>query len=116
MPLATIGLYFDEHMNRRVADALQQRGFRIVMAVDADMEGKDDFDHLAYATANGLVMVTFDHPFAGRLMSMIDLDHLGLVCLTQTIRQDIGQMVTVLSEFLELYDPEKAHSTVIWLP
>jgi predicted nuclease of predicted toxin-antitoxin system len=62
------GFYFDEHMNRAVADALIQRGYSVVMAVDVDMEGKDDSEHLSYATAHNLVLVTFDHPFAHRTM------------------------------------------------
>ena len=37
-----IGLYFDEHMNRAVANALVERGIQVVMAVDVGMEGKDD--------------------------------------------------------------------------
>jgi predicted nuclease of predicted toxin-antitoxin system len=74
-----IGFYFDEHMNRAVAVALTQRGFQVVMAVDIGMEGKDDAEHLTYATEHGLVMVTFDHPFAGRTMA--HSEYLGLVCL-----------------------------------
>ncbi|MCL4249847.1 MAG: hypothetical protein KJ065_17000 [Anaerolineae bacterium] len=33
-------------MNRVVADALRQRGYNGVMAVDVGMEGKADEDHL----------------------------------------------------------------------
>jgi predicted nuclease of predicted toxin-antitoxin system len=67
-----IGLYFDEHMHRTVGRALIQLGISVVMAVDAGMTGKTDEDHLAYATVNKLVMVTFDHPFAGRSMNRSD--------------------------------------------
>lgn len=106
--------YFDEHMNRAVADALIQRGYTVVMAVDVGMEGKDDdTEHLPYATENGLVMVTFDHPFAGRTLERSN--HVGLICLAYTIRENIGRTIEVLSEFAELYDSERDAGQVFWL-
>ena len=109
-----IGFYFDEHMNRTIADALERRGYHVVMAVDADMEGKDDdTEHLPYATENHLVMVTFDHPFAARTMSRTD--HPGLICLAYSIRDDIGRVVEVLAEFAELYNSQRDAGQVFWL-
>lgn len=105
--------YFDENMNRAVADALTQREYEVVMAVDVGMEGKDDDTHLAYATQHNLVIVTFDHPFAGRTMSLTD--HPGMVCLAYSIREDIGRMTEVLAEFADLYDPQKDAGQVFWL-
>ncbi len=44
--------YFDEHMNRAVADALIERRYQVVMTVDVDMESKDDdAEHLPYDLA-----------------------------------------------------------------
>jgi predicted nuclease of predicted toxin-antitoxin system len=109
-----IGFYFDEHMHRVVADALVKKGYKVVMAVDVEMEGKDDdTEHLVYATNQDLIMVTFDHPFAGRTMARTD--YVGLICLAYDIREDIGRMVEVLTEFADLYDPEKDHGQVFWL-
>ena len=108
------GFYFDEHMNRAVADALMQRGYTIVLAVDVEMEGKDDdTEHLIYATERGLVMVTFDHPFAGRTMARTD--HVGLICLAYSIRENTGRIIEVLAEFAALYDPQKDTGQVFWL-
>ncbi len=108
------GFYFDEHMNRLVADALIKRGYQVVMAVDVDMKGKDDdTEHLPYATEHDLVMVTFDHPFAGRTMARSD--HSGVIVLAYSIRENIGRMVEVLAEFAELYDSEKDRGQVFWL-
>lgn len=108
------GFYFDEHMNRTVADALIERGYTVVMAVDVEMEGKDDdTEHLPYATEQGLVMVKFDHPFAGRTMTWTD--HAGLICLAYSIRQNIGRTIEVLAEFADLYDPPKDTGPVFWL-
>jgi predicted nuclease of predicted toxin-antitoxin system len=109
------GFYFDEHMNRAVADALIERGHQVVMAIDVDMEGKDDdTEHLPYAAEHELVMVTFDHPFASRTMSS-RTDHPGLICLAYSIRENIGKMIEVLAEFAELYDPEQDTGQVFWL-
>ena len=105
--------YFDEHMNRAVADTLTERGYEIIMAVDVGMEGKDDDTHLAYAIQHNLVTVTFDHPFAGRTMSRTD--HPGMICLAYSIRENIGRMVEVLAEFSDLYDPESDTGQVFWL-
>ncbi len=110
-----IGFYFDEHMDRKVTRALIKRGYHVVMAVDVGMEAKDDdTEHLPYATENNLVMVTFDQPFAGRTMSRSD--HKGLIYLAQRIREDIGNIIEVLVDFAELYDPEKDAGQVYWLP
>jgi predicted nuclease of predicted toxin-antitoxin system len=107
------GFYFDEHMNRAVADALKERGYEIIMAVDVDVVGKDDDSHLAYATQYNLVTITFDHPFAGRTLSRTD--HPGMVCLAYSIREDIGRMIEVLAEFADLYDAQKDTGQVFWL-
>jgi len=65
-----ISFYFDEHIARVVAEGLIAQGYQVTMAIDVGMEGKDDdTEHLALAAEKGLVMVTFDRPFAGRTMS-----------------------------------------------
>jgi predicted nuclease of predicted toxin-antitoxin system len=109
-----IGFYFDEHMRRSVAKGLLERGYTVVMSVDVGMEGKDDdTEHLVYATDNDLAMVTFDQAFAGRTMSRTD--HVGLIYLTENMRDNIGKMIEVLAEFAELFDPEKDAGQVFWL-
>jgi predicted nuclease of predicted toxin-antitoxin system len=109
------GFYFDEHMHRVAAEELIKRGHYVVMAVDVGMEGKDDdIEHLVYAAQQGLVMVTFDHPFAGRTMSRSD--HPGLICLSYDLRTDVGGIVRTLHEFAQLYDAERDQGQVFWLP
>ena len=109
------GFYFDEHMNRAVADGLIKRGHHVILAVGVGMTGKDDdSEHLPYADERNLIMVTFDHPFAGRTMSRSD--HPGLICLSYDLREDIGGMVRALDEFAKLYDAERDSGQVFWLP
>ena len=108
------GFYFDEHMNRAVADALIAKDYQVVMAVDVGMEGKDDdTEHLAYSQEHNLVLVTFDHPFAHRTMARTD--HPGLICLAYSVRENIGRMIDILTEFAEIYEPEKDVGQVFWL-
>jgi predicted nuclease of predicted toxin-antitoxin system len=109
-----ISFYFDEHMSRPVAHGLIRRGYEVIMAIDVDMTEKDDdTEHLPFAKERGLVMVTFDRPFAGRTMQRID--HSGLICLSETIRDDIGRIITVLAEFADQHTPEQTAGHVFWL-
>lgn len=106
------GYYFDEHMDRAVARALIARDITVMMAVDVKMEGKTDEEHLAYATQNGLIMVTFDHPFASQMMQKQDF--LAVICLPYRFQQAMGEMIDMLAEYSELFDPEKDHGQVFW--
>lgn len=109
-----IRFYFDEHMPRAAADGLSKHGLEVVMAVDVGMvEKDDDAEHLVYATQRDMVMVTFDRPFAGRTMSRTD--HKGLVCLSESVRSDIGAIIRLLASFSEKITPEQASGQVFWL-
>ena len=83
------------------------------MAIDVGMSEKDDFEHLAYATSHQMILVTFDRPFAGK--ASMRGDHGAIVCLPTELQVDIGGIVRTLSEFAELYDPEKDAGQVFWL-
>ena len=90
-----IAFYFDEHMRRVVANALTSAGYPCVMAVDVGMEGKPDEDHLAYATQQQAVMVTFDRPFAGRTQARTDF--YALFCLDPELQTDPGRAIELLT-------------------
>lgn len=106
-----VGFYFDEMMPRAVAGQIIESGFQVIMAVDVDMRGKDDVEHLRYAAEHDLVLVTHDHPFAGRTMK--HSDHAGLICWTGSA-QDIGGMVRTLIEFAQTHRPDDARGRVFW--
>ncbi len=110
----TVRFYFDEHMSRPVEKGLLVRGYEVVMAIDAGMTQKDDdTEHLPYATQNGLVVVTFDHPFAGRTSARTD--HAGLICLAERVRYDIGGQIRLLAEFSDTHTPESTAGQIFWL-
>jgi hypothetical protein len=110
----TVGFYFHEHMRRATERGLRDRGYHVVMAVDVDMTGSDDdTEHLPYATQQGLVMVTFDRPFAGR--TTVRSDHAGLICLSETVRDDIGAIIRILVAFAEAHSVDDIYGRVFWL-
>lgn len=109
-----IRYYFDEHMPRSAAKGLVRHGIHVTMAVDVGMSGKDDDgEHLPYATRTGMVMVTFDRPFAGRTMS--HTDHAGLICLNEKLRTNIGAIVQMLHTFAKQHTPGNTAGRVFWL-
>ncbi len=107
-----VSFYFDEMMPRATAEQLTRRGHTVVMAIDVDMTEKADPEHLAYATEEGHVMVTFDRPFAG--ITSKSTEHGGLICLSGT-QDDIGNMVRKLTAFAEQHAPEDVAGLVFWL-
>jgi predicted nuclease of predicted toxin-antitoxin system len=110
----TVRFYFDEHMRRLVAEGLIERSIEVIMAVDAGMAEKDDdSEHLPYATERGLVLVTFDRPFAGRVMSRSD--HAGLICISEKFRNDIGGIIRILVAFSEQHTMSDVAGRVFWL-
>jgi predicted nuclease of predicted toxin-antitoxin system len=110
----SIRFYFDEHMPRRVAESLIQSGIEVVLAVDVGMTQKDDdTEHLQYAAENDLVMVTFDRPFAGRTVER--MDHTGLICLSEHLRNDIGGQIRTLANFATSHPTESVVGQVFWL-
>jgi predicted nuclease of predicted toxin-antitoxin system len=111
--MAKISFYFDEMMVRKAAEQLILRGYTVVMAVDVGMmEKDDDTEHLSYAAAHNLVVVTFDRSFAGRTMKRTD--HLGLVCLSGA-QDNIGSIVRTLSEFAQRHVSENVAGRVFWM-
>ena len=64
MPTLPVILYhLDEHIPRAVADGLGRRGIDVSTTVEAGLRSATDEAHLAYARAQGRVMVTSDRDF-----------------------------------------------------
>src|SRR5690606_9878124 len=104
--------YFDEMMSRTAAKQLLAQSTDVVLAVDVGMMNKPDDLHLQYASNNGLVLVTFDRPFAGRTAKL--LAHGGLVCLSGD-QNNIGYIVTSLLKLSGEETIESVKGRVFWL-
>jgi predicted nuclease of predicted toxin-antitoxin system len=107
-----IKFYFDEMMRRAVATRLIEGGIEVVMAVDVDMTGKTDPEHLRFAAEKESMLVTFDRGFAGLTSSRTD--HSGLICWTGK-DDDIGGMIRRLIEFAETHTAEEVVGRVFWM-
>ncbi len=111
--MAAVSFYFDEMMPRPAAEQIAKRGYSVVMAVDVGMTQKPDEEHLQYATEQGRILVTFDHPFAGRTMA--SQGHAGLICITSARQDDFGIIVRLLIAFGDGHTAEDAKGSVFWL-
>lgn len=60
MPVA---FHLDEQIPPALADALRNRGIDVTTAADAGLIGRDDSEHLAFATNAGRVVITQDVDF-----------------------------------------------------
>lgn len=107
-----VKFYFDEMMPRRVAVQVAARGYEVIMAVDVEMIGKADPDHLAYATEHEAMLFTRDAPFAG--MTARRTDHAGLICWTGA-DNDFGGMVDKLTEFANAHTMDDVEGQVYWI-
>jgi hypothetical protein len=72
-----IRFYTDEHVGHAVAAALGRRGVDAVTVVEAGMRTAEDLEHLAWARAEGRVLVTLDADFL-RLHATGE-EHAGIV-------------------------------------
>jgi predicted nuclease of predicted toxin-antitoxin system len=55
--------HLDEHVSPAIADGLRRRGIDASTTVEAGLRSATDEAHLAYAQAQGRVMVTCDRDF-----------------------------------------------------
>jgi predicted nuclease of predicted toxin-antitoxin system len=55
--------HLDEHVPRALADGLRRRGIDASPTVEAGLRSATDEEHLAYARAEGRVVVTCDRDF-----------------------------------------------------
>jgi uncharacterized protein with PIN domain len=76
-------LYLDEDVPVRVAEILQGHGYDVRTARDEDMLGTSDAEQLAFATENGLVLVTHNRTDFERLAVHYfeaGRTHEGIIC------------------------------------
>jgi hypothetical protein len=103
-------LYLDEDsMDQTLVRALRARGVDVLTALEAGMIERDDADHLAYATARGRVLCTFNVGDFHRLHSDYlarGRSHAGIVLMVQQ-RESVGEQMRRL---LRLVSSETAES------
>jgi predicted nuclease of predicted toxin-antitoxin system len=88
-----IRLYFDQHMQGAVVHGLRLRGMDVLTAQDAGRCGLSDQDQLAFAAAEGRVMVTFDSDYLALHRS--DTPHEGIAWCPAT-KHSVGELIRFL--------------------
>ncbi len=64
--MAAIRFHLDQHVPGAIAHGLRQYGVDVTTTQQAGLQDADDSDHLAFALAEGRVLVTHDSDFIER--------------------------------------------------
>jgi predicted nuclease of predicted toxin-antitoxin system len=88
-----IQLYLDENVDVRVAAVVRGRGFEVQTCGQAGKLGKSDDEQLAYAAAQGFVLVTHNRAHFEALASEYleqGRSHAGIIVAVQRPYRDIA--------------------------
>jgi predicted nuclease of predicted toxin-antitoxin system len=105
----TIRYHLDEHIDFAVTEGLRRRGVDVTTTTDAGLPGAGDPDHVAFAAANGRVLVTNDPDFLG--LHDRGVEHPGIAYCHQQSRS-IGEMIRALELIWEILEPEEMRNRV----
>jgi len=95
-----IRLFFDENMPVDVAERLNELGIDTVTTRDLNRLGESDPNQLAFATADGRVLCTYDKHYID--MAKSDIRHAGIVFIPSMYR-DYGVLVRYFIELKRIY-------------
>jgi predicted nuclease of predicted toxin-antitoxin system len=107
-----IRFHLDQHITRKIAAALRQRGIDVTTTVEAGLEGAEDSAHIAFALANDRVILTNDPDFLR--LAAAGVPHAGIAFCRQGTRT-IGQIVHFLALMHECYTAEEMHGRVEYI-
>jgi Domain of unknown function (DUF5615) len=114
----TIRLYFDEDsMWHALVTALRARGIDVQTALDAAMIARTDEDHLAFATAQGRVLCSFNVGDFYRLHTSYMAQHklhTGIVLARQQ-QYSVGEYMRRLLRLMTHLTAEEMHNRVEFL-
>jgi hypothetical protein len=99
----SIRFYFDQHMQGAIVHGLRQRGVDVLTAHDSGRCGRPDSDQLAFATAEGRVMVTFDTDYLA--LHQAGTPHGGIAWCPAT-KHSIGGLIRLLLLLHGVMDPD----------
>ncbi len=88
-----IRYFFDQHIFGAVVTGLRQHGLDVETAQEAGRCGLPDAEQLAYATAAGRVLVTFDPDFLA--LHNAGAQHAGIAWCYAT-KYSIGELIQLL--------------------
>jgi uncharacterized protein with PIN domain len=85
-----VRFHLDEHIHRAIARRLRRDGFDVTTSHEAGLLGHEDQDQLAFAAAEGRVLVTHDHHFTERAAARTK--HSG-ICYCHPEKYSIGELL-----------------------
>jgi predicted nuclease of predicted toxin-antitoxin system len=109
--VSEIRYYTDEHISKAVIRGLRQRGINVLTTPDAGNAGLDDEEHLAFASAEGRVVVTQDDDFLK--LAAAGESHAGIVFARQQI--SIGEFIQGLMLIAQVMQAEEMVDNIEFL-
>lgn len=100
----TIKFHLDEHVHPGVANGLRQRHIDVTTTPDAGLLGAEDSEHIAFALAQGRVIVTHDDDFL--ILHNQGTPHAGIAYCHQH-RRSIGYIVRALTALWSRATPDE---------
>lgn len=110
--MVEICFFLDQHVPKAVAEGLRRRQIDVLTAQEVDRCGHSDQEQLAFAMAEGRVLVTFDDDFLA--LDAQGAQHAGIAYAKQGTR-NIGELIRMLSLIHDVLSPEDMSSHVEFL-
>jgi len=104
--------HLDESADGRIAAGLRHRGIDVTTPVEVGLRGASDQEHLAYALANGRVLVTHDADFLD--FHNIGRPHNGIAYSAPSTRP-IGHLIRLLCLMHDCMSEEEIRGNVEYL-
>jgi predicted nuclease of predicted toxin-antitoxin system len=115
---SSIFLYTDEDITDRLAELLRKRGYEAASAASAGTKGLQDEEQLAFATARGYTILTYnkkDFAILARLWFDTGREHAGIVLSSQFNAQGTGELLRQTCNLLQRVSPAEMWNTVLEL-
>ena len=108
----SIRFHLDENCDRAIAAGLRLHDVNVTVTEDAGLGGARDEQHVAFALAEGRVIVTHDSDFV--VLHQAGISHAGIIYCHQR-RHSLGEVIRRLVLIWELYDPDEFHNQLEYL-
>jgi hypothetical protein len=109
--VARIRYYTDEQVSRAVISGLRQRGVDVLSVPEANKIGASDQEQLAFAQAEGRVLLTHDTDFL--YLDAAGVNHAGIVYASQYT--PIGEIIRGLMLICQVLDSTEMRGQVEYL-
>jgi predicted nuclease of predicted toxin-antitoxin system len=107
-----IRFHLDEHVDPAIAIGLRTQGIDVTTTGDAALLGADDTEHMAYALAEGRVILTHDDDFLREARA--GTAHAG-ICFCHRNKLSLGEILQSLILVHGVYSAEEMAGRVEWL-